>query len=185
MGGTKAPPQDEAHGGRSARPDGLHLWLSIASCAALAVRFCLRPIEETDTGWHVAQGRLLLAGRLLRTNTFNWPFRDQPWYPTTWLYDLFAALADRAAGPLGLEVLTGALLLLALALVGVACRSAAGNARAAWLLPAVFFALFPFAVVRPHLVTWCVFAGVLALGLSGRRRGPSLRAAALGLVDTF
>jgi hypothetical protein len=168
--------------GGGALTGGAHLWLALACCAALAARFCLRPIEETDTGWHVAQGRLLLAGRFLRTNTLNWPFPDLPWYPTTWLYDLSAALADRAAGPAGLEALTGALFVAALALLGLACRSAAGNGRAAWLLPGVFFALLPHAVVRPHVATWCVFAGVLALGLAARRSGPGLRAAVLGLV---
>lgn len=160
----------------------MHAWLPLACCAALSARFCLRPIEETDAGWHVAQGRLLLAGPFLRTNTLNWPFPDQPWYPTTWLYDVSAALADRVAGPAGLEALTGALLLTALALLGLACKSAAGTAKAMWLLPAVFFALLPHAVVRPHVATWCVFAGVLALGLAGRARGPVLRTVALGLV---
>jgi hypothetical protein len=173
--GRAGGPQPSAAG-------ALHLWLAFAGCAALAARFCLRPIEETDAGWHVAQGRLILAGRFLRTNTLNWPFPDEPWYPTTWLYDALLALADRRLGPLGLDLVTGALLLGATLLVGLACARAAKEPAAAWAMPAVFFALLPHAVVRPHLATWCAFAGVLALGLAARGRSRLPRAAALGVV---
>src|SRR5919199_2733241 len=81
-----------------------------AVAIAIGALFSFAPVWDTDVGWHVAVGRLILAGRFPRTNALSWTAPDEPWYPTSWLFDALCAIgADTLPGTLGLQLLTFAL----------------------------------------------------------------------------
>gem|GEM_PF-2142697 len=144
------------------RPAG-SLALAMVFCAAFAARFCIHPTSETDAGWHVALGRLMLAGHFPRANVLTWTAPTQPWYPTSWLWDVLSALAARAGDVLGLELMVIAFFLALLAGIAIACERASGAAWTAWLAPASFFTLWRFAVPRPHMGSLAAVAIVFAL----------------------
>ena len=130
------------------------------ACALLlAGPFCFAPVSDSDSGWHVAVGRLILHFGIPRTNALSWKWADHPWYPTSWLYDVLCAAPGTA---LGLQLLTFALLSLALLALAFACESA-------WIVPAVALLLVPRLVPRPHVATWALLAAVLALAPRGTR----------------
>jgi len=109
------------------------------ACALLlAGPFCFAPVSDSDSGWHVAVGRLILHAGIPRTNALSWKWGDHPWYPTSWLYDVLCAALGTA---LGLQLLTFALLSLALLALAFACESA-------WIVPAVALLLVPRLVPR-------------------------------------
>jgi hypothetical protein len=147
----------------------LHLAALTACLLALAARFCLLPMGETDTGFHAAFGRLLLAGHFPRTNTLSWTAADHPWYPTAWGFDVLCALVA-PHGPLGFELLAAGLFLAALLVLALACAEAAGDPRALWMALPAFFLLRPQAVVRPHVASWLLLALALWLGQRALRR---------------
>jgi len=138
-------------------------------CAlALAGPFCFAPLSDSDTGWHVAVGRLVLASGIPHRNTLSWKWGDYPWYATSWLFDALCALAGSA---LGLQVLTFTFLALALFALCLACETA-------WVVPGIALLLVPRLVPRPHLASWALLAAVLALA----PRGVRARALCVALV---
>ena len=149
-----------------------------AAALALAGPFCFVPVADTDTGWHVAVGRLVLQGRFPRTNALSWAFGDHPWYATSWLYDAVCAALLRAfPGTLGLQLFTFALLALALFALAAACA----REGSAWVVPAIAVLLQPRIVPRPHVASWALLAAALALGpLSTRARAFCVGLIALG-----
>ena len=113
--------------------------------------FCFASVSDTDTGWHIAVGRLVLHSGIPRTNALSWAYGSTPWYATSWLYDAALALLPQ---PLGAQLLTFALLALTL----FALAAAAG-----WATPVIALLLLPRLVPRPHVASWAVLAAVLAL----------------------
>src|SRR5207302_6771452 len=94
-----------------------------------------------------------------------------PWYPTSWLYDVLCAVLGTA---LGLQLLTFALLSLAVLALAFACESA-------WIVPAVALLLVPRLVPRPHVASWALLAAVLALAPRDTRwRGLCVALVAVG-----
>ena len=88
--------------GPPARPRTL---LPALISVAIAAPLCFRPVWDTDAGWHVAVGRLIREGRFPHVNALSWTALVQRWYPTTWLYDLLAAIgADTLPGAFGLQL---------------------------------------------------------------------------------
>lgn len=142
--------------------------LPFACALALAGPFCFAPIGDSDTGWHVAVGRLVLGGQFPRTNALSWKWGDHPWYATSWLFDTLCALPGSA---LGLQILTFAFLGLTLLALAFACETA-------WVAPGVALLLVPRLVPRPHLASWALLAAVLALA----PRSTRARAACVALV---
>jgi len=139
------------------------------ACALLlAGPFCFAPVSDSDSGWHMAVGRLILHDGIPRTNALSWKWSDHPWYPTSWLYDALCAALGSA---LGLQLLTFALLSLALLALAFACESP-------WIVPAIALLFVPRLVPRPHVATWALLATVLALA----PRGTRARAACVVLV---
>ena len=53
--------------------------LAAAVAIAIGALFSFAPVWDTDVGWHVAVGRLILAGRFPRTNALSWTAPDEPW----------------------------------------------------------------------------------------------------------
>ncbi|HWE25185.1 MAG TPA: hypothetical protein VG496_14695 [Myxococcales bacterium] len=146
--------------------------LATGAATAIAALFSFMPVFDTDVGWHVAVGRLILAGRFPRTNALSWTAPDHPWYPTSWLFDVLSALAaDFLPGTLGLQILTLAFLAAFAYLLARACVREDPH-FGAWIAPAVTVLLVPRIVPRPHITAWAALAAVLWLGpLSTRARG--------------
>ena len=128
--------------------------LPLACALALAGPFCFAPVSDSDSGWHVAIGRLVLGGAFPRTNALSWKWGDHPWYATSWLFDALCALPGTA---LGLRILTFAFVALTLFALCLACETA-------WVVPGVALLLVPRIVPRPHVASWAVLAAALALG---------------------
>ncbi len=144
----------------------------------LAGPFCFTPVSDSDTGWHVAVGRLVLGGTLQHSNAFSWAWGNHPWYPTSWLYD--AALAGWVGvlpGALGAQLLTFALLAGTVWALCAACD----REGTAWVAPAIAILLVPRLVPRPHVASWALLAAVLALApRDTRRRGLCVALVAIG-----
>ncbi len=127
--------------------------LPLACALAFAGPFCFAPVSDSDSGWHVAVGRLILGGAFPRTNALSWKWGDYPWYATSWLFDALCALPGTA---LGLQILTFAFLALTLLALCFACETA-------WVAPGIALLLVPRIVPRPHVASWALLAAVLAL----------------------
>ena len=95
----------------------LRFWLPVALAWTAVAPFCLRAVSDTDTGWHLAQGRLIATGQFPHDNALAWTAQHHAWFPTSWLYDLIAYAATEHGGVLGLQLLTFAFTALALLLI--------------------------------------------------------------------
>jgi len=142
-----------------------------AVAIAIGALFSFAPIWDTDVGWHVAVGRLILAGRFPRTNALSWTAPNEPWYPTSWLFDVLSAIgADALPGTLGLQLLTFAFFAAFAVLLARAC--AREESRYGALIVAGVAALLVLRIVpRPHVTAWAALAAALLWGpLSTRAR---------------
>lgn len=146
------------------------LLAALALAAAAVISF--RPMYDPDLWWHLAQGRETAAGRLVRTNVFNYLHASYPQAYTPWLFDLGAFAAWRAAGGAGIQAAQAGLLALTFGLTFAACR-ARGTATSAVLAVMVlgFFVVEPRALPRPHLASFAGLAAVALLVERARARG--------------
>jgi hypothetical protein len=143
------------------------LLCSLAIAAAVLLTF--RGIYEADLWWHLAQGRENAAGRLVRTNVFNFIYSDYPQPYTPWLYDLAGYGAWQLAEGVGIQLLHGALVALTFVLVYLACRERAPAAAALAILVIGFFVVEPRAIPRPHLASLAGMAACTLLIERARR----------------
>ena len=130
--------------------------LAIAAAAAVV---SFRSVYEPDLGWHLAQGRENLSGRLVRTNVFSFTNPDYRQRYTSWLSETGAYVAWRLGGDAGIQTLQAVTVAAALSFVYFACRVHAGALPSLAMLVLGFFVLEPRAIARPHLVS---FAGIAA-----------------------
>ena len=128
--------------------------LAIAAASALV---SFRPVYEPDLGWHLAQGREDLAGRLVRTNVFSFTYPDYRQRYTSWLAETSAYAAWRLGGDVGLQTLQAMAMAATLAFVYAACRVQASVLPSIAILVLGFFVLEPRAIPRPHVAS---FAGI-------------------------
>jgi hypothetical protein len=142
--------------------------LPLACALLVAGPFCFAAVSDSDAGWHVAVGRLILHGRFPHANSLSWKWGDHPWYPTSWLYDVVAGALGTA---FGLQLLTFVLFAATAAGLAFACETP-------WVVPAMALLLVPRLVPRPHVATWALMAAVLALA----PRTTRARAICVGLV---
>ena len=163
-------------------------WLDgprLACVGAVAVMALFRGLipADSDTPWHIAEGRLLLRrwgdGRweLGRSDSFSWTARGDSWHPNSWAFDaLMGALYD-AGGWFALALLRVALLA---AMVVLAWRysrwaGAGGWARAGAVWICALFVI-PTGALRPQLATFViVLAGLeLTQRILSSRSGPEV-----------
>ena len=145
------------------------LLFSLAVAAAVVLSF--RGIYESDLWWHLAQGRETAAGRLVRTNVFNFIYPDYPQAYTSWLYDLAGYLAWQAADGAGIQLLHGVLLAVMFVLVFLACRERAPVPAAIAIMAIGFFVVEPRAIPRPHVASFAGLAACTLLIERARRLG--------------
>lgn len=153
------------------------LWL--ASSLVIAAFLCARPISDSDTGWHLALGRLIAHGDFPSTNTLAWTQTNHGFYPTSWLFDWLCYVLTLPFGMAGVQVLIFFFTAVALAGVAFLCHRE-GHAR--WLVVPLVFLLENRMVPRPHLASWAVLALCVALCLTVEGRSSWRRAWCLPLI---
>ena len=95
------------------------LYPSVGACTFALTLYLLlisawRFLLDSDTGWHIRNGGLILeTGAVPRTDPFSYTMAGEPWFAWEWLADLLMALAHRSSGLAG--VVGGAVLVLLLA----------------------------------------------------------------------
>lgn len=73
-----------------------------------------RFLLDSDTGWHIRNGGLILeTGLVPRSDPFSYTMAGEPWYAWEWMADLLMALAHQSVGLAG--VVGGAMVVLLLA----------------------------------------------------------------------
>ncbi|MBL8956564.1 MAG: hypothetical protein JNK82_37665 [Myxococcaceae bacterium] len=147
---------------------------------AVAGPFCFVPVAETDIGWHLALGRLIVHQGLPHTNSLAWTQPDHPFYATSWLFDVAAWAATSQWGLAGLQALT--FMLLAGTLIGVTVACAAVSSQALWVPAAVASLVVPRVTPRPHMASWLLLAVCLALCLWAFKGRGWLRALCVPLI---
>ncbi len=144
---------------------------------AAASILSFRSIYEPDLGWHLAQGREDLAGRLIRTNVFSAGFPDYRQHYTSWLFDAGAYGAWSLGGDGAVQALQAALLAAALFALYRACRVRSAIAPTIAVLIFAFLVIEPRAMPRPHVMSFAAFAIVAWLIERAKRQqrcGPLL-----------
>jgi hypothetical protein len=130
--------------------------LAIVAGSAL---LSFRSVYEPDLGWHLAQGRENVAGRLVRTNVFSFTYPDYRQHYTPWLSDTSAYVAWRVGGDAAIQALEAVTVAATLLVVYLACRVQSAALSSVAVLILGFFVLEPRVIPRPHLVS---FAGIAA-----------------------
>ena len=148
--------------------------LLAAVVAALAAAFAVTlPASDPDLFWHLASGDWMLDhGRLLDHDVFSFTRAGAPYASGQWLGQLALALAFRAGGWVGIDVLRAALVgvgafFLARAVLRV-------QPHPAWAAPPLLAALLVTKIVwgdRPQLFTLALFPLVLDILLAARLDG--------------
>ena len=157
-----------------------------------AFLFGARAIYEPDLGYHLAQGREIAAGHLVRTNFFSFTFPEYPQPYVSWLFDLIVYLAWSAGGSAGIQVLHLLLLGVAFTVLYGASRTLAGavspaaaSGAALAVLVLGLFVIEPRAIPRPHLVSFVGLAAMswlIARAIVTRRARPLILAVPLIVV---
>ncbi|MEO6029017.1 MAG: tetratricopeptide repeat protein [Candidatus Binatia bacterium] len=147
----------------SERPSGFAIVAPVL-VVLLAVAFSMHRLEDFDTWFHLAAGRLMLAsGTWPAANTFSLTAPDYPWVDLHWIFQLVLYAAWTLAGVNGVIVLAAMLTATtALVLYGVA-RRFVPPMLAAFLVAVALTISSPRFVPRPELLSFLYFAVYLAL----------------------
>lgn len=138
-----------------------------------------RQVSDSDTGWHLALGRLMALGQFPRVNALAWTQPDHDFYPTSWLFDLASYALQQIFGIFGVQLLIFVFVAGALAAVAWMLQRI-GHAQ--WLIIPVALLLADRIVPRPHVPTWTVLAICTAICLSVEGRASWHRALCLPLI---
>jgi hypothetical protein len=113
---------------------------------------------EADMWWHLAQGREIAAGRLVRTNLFsgNYPNYPQPF--TSWLFELVAFGLWKVGGATAIQTGQALVLAFTMTLTYLACRRRATIASVLAIEALGFFIIELRVTPRPHLVSLALMA---------------------------
>ncbi len=130
--------------------------LAVLAGAALV---SFRATYEPDLWWHLAQGREVASGHLVRTNLFSFTYPDYPQPYTPWLFDLGSYVLWTRAGPMALQVAQALAIVLTFWAVAAACRIRSSLAAAAAVCFFGWLIIEPRALPRPHVLSF------LGLGL--------------------
>jgi tetratricopeptide (TPR) repeat protein len=131
----------------------------------------LRRIHGPDLGFHLHVGEWILSNaRVPDREIFAYTVPGARYIDLYWLYQVMAALLDRAGGPVLLVAVNAVLIVAALALASARAWSVVPNARAL-VPPLLLLGVAGMTYdVRPHVVSW-VFLCLFLLILERRWRG--------------
>ena len=173
-------------GTRSGHVDGLKpadRWGPVIGCVgAFAVVLLFKGIvpADTDTPWHLAQGRLLLrrwaSGDLGvdGADTFSWTARGVPWHSNAWGFDAALAGTYDVGGWIAVAGLRFLLLAALVALAWAVTRhGGAGRWARAGSVWVAALLVVPSGAMRPQLVSFVMLLACLELtGLALDGGGP-------------
>jgi hypothetical protein len=153
-------------------------------------------VRDADVFWHLATGREMWRhGELLKTDPFSYLHAGQPWVNHEWLFQWLAWPWYQATGAPGLFLVTGVLLLLAVAATGaVAWKTGCSPSSVLGSSAVATTATVAFSQPRPTALSLVLLATVVAItprvqshfAQQGPMRLPlSWPAAALGVVFVF
>lgn len=125
----------------------------IAIALGAAAIFTARSVYDPDLFWHLAQGREVLAGHLLRTNFFSATAPQYPQHYTSWGFEAALAAVTAAGGLVAVQFAQFALLALALLALYQSARVRHSGSAAVTVLLLSLFVLEPRAMPRPYLVS--------------------------------
>ena len=130
--------------------------LAVIAGAALV---SFRGTYEPDLWWHLAQGREVASGHLVRTNLFSFTYPDYPQPYSSWLFDLGSYVLWTRVGPTALQFAQALVIALTFWAVAAACRIRSSIAAAAAVCFFGWLIIEPRALPRPHVLSF------LGLGL--------------------
>jgi hypothetical protein len=143
-----------------------------AGAAAFAVSIAYHglAVDDSDTPWHVADGKLLLRrlgqGKLgpIRSDPFSWTARGRPWHPNAWGFDGLTGLSFRLGGWTGTSVFR---LLLVAGILAAAWVASGRLTASRWSRAIALFVtsclVAPFDVLRPQLASYLLLLAALHL----------------------
>ncbi len=137
--------------------------------SAFALSF--RKISDFDTWWHLAAGRWIATrGAIPATDTLSHTVRDHPWINLQWGFDLGLSLLHARGGPVLLCLVGAIVFSVAVALLLRVVRLHLGSSFGALLVVMVILTAQERIILRPELVSFLLFVGVLAVLEHGRGR---------------
>ena len=81
-----------------------------AGLLAMLLAFSPKVLNDGDTWWHIAAGRMMIAQHaVLRTDPFSSTFRGAPWLTHEWLSEVLLGAAFNLGGWSGVVILTAAM----------------------------------------------------------------------------
>lgn len=150
-------------------------WIAPASVALLAAAFATHRLEDFDTWFHLAAGRLMLAtGTWPRTNTFSLTAPDYPWLDLHWIFQLLLYGTWRVAGVDGAILLAATLMAATTLVLYRVARRFVPPSFAAFLLALALVVSSPRFVPRPELLSFLYFALYLMLLEDVRTNGRAI-----------
>ena len=135
----------------------------IAISLGAAILFSARAIYDPDLFWHLAQGRDVLAGHIVRANLFSATASAYPQHYTSWGFEAALAFVAGHTGLAGIEVVQGVLVAAALLMLYASARVRYSVVASTAVLLLSLFVIEPRAMPRPYLVSLiglaaCAFA---------------------------
>ncbi|NBO18857.1 MAG: hypothetical protein EBV03_06465 [Proteobacteria bacterium] len=114
------------------------------------------PLNDPDTGWHLAAGQYILAHGIPAHDPWSFTAGDTTWYNLSWLWDVIVSLL---AQPFGLRGAFYAIIifesgLVALAVSNLRRRAGLHDDAIILVLLALVLAFREFAPLRPHTATF-------------------------------
>jgi hypothetical protein len=125
--------------------------LAVLAGAALV---SFRATYEPDLWWHLAHGREVASGHIVRTNLFSFAYRDYPQSYTSWLFDLGSYVLWTRVSPTALQFAQAFAIALTFWTVAAACRIRASIAATAAVCFFGWLIIEPRALPRPHVLSF-------------------------------
>jgi hypothetical protein len=144
--------------------------LAVLAGAALV---SFRATYEPDLWWHLAQGREVASGHIVRTNLFSFAYRDYPQSYTSWLFDLGSYVLWTRAGPTALQFAQALAIALTLWVVAKTCRIRSSIAATAAVCFFGWLIIEPRALPRPHVLSFLGLAACIYMVERARSVGHS------------
>jgi len=144
--------------------------LAVLAGAALV---SFRATYEPDLWWHMAQGREVASGHLVRTNLFSVAYRDYPQSYTSWFFDLGSYVLWTRAGPAALQFVQALVIALTFWVAAAACRIRSSVAATAAVCFFGWVIIEPRALPRPHVLSFLGLASCVYMVERARSVGHS------------
>jgi len=144
-------------------------WLLAPGLLAFAIVLVLRPLADADLGWHLAQGRAIVALRGIPAID-PLAYTHRPIQRVDLLGEVLLYLIVRLAGPLGLQIAGAAAACATAVVLLVLTRDSAPFSRL--IVAVAMIAISSWLLVRPAMLSF-LFLPVLLLLLDLHRRAPT------------